>query len=420
MDLDKGQSRVEFMGVPETIEPESLQVISLSAPDGLSVMDMNYEYDLVSVKNLMDRYVGRSLQVLLPPQENSEVPELRDATLIANNDRPVFDLGGEIYVGPFESVLLPGIPEGLRPHPTLVWLVDNKGPSRQDVQVSYLADAVSWRADYVLKVDRDEKSASLSGWVTLDNKSGMAFENAGLKLVAGDVNRVTRPTVRKQNDMVFAAQAEAEMRQEEFFEYHLYDVGRKVDVGNRQTKQIRLLSATGLGVRKELVSEYVGYRVNRQAGPGFEQPVHVHMVFKNSEDNNLGMPLPRGIVRAYQQSVDGTALLIGEDNIEHTPDEAEVRLTMGRAFDVKVERTLLENRDLGNTRRISWEIKVTNSKDEPVDLALREIMTNEWDMVTASHEYVKESARHLRFDVTVPPVKKSGPLTVRYEVLVND
>lgn len=418
MDLGQGQSRVEFMGVPETIEPESLQVRSLTAPDGLSILDMNYEYDLVSVKNLLDRYVGKTLKVVLPDAKNADARVTREATLIANNDRPVFDLGGEIYVGPYESVLLPSIPEGLRPHPTLVWLVDNAGPAEQDVQVSYLAGAVSWRADYVLKVDRDEKKASLSGWVTLDNRSGMAFNNANLKLVAGEVHRAGRPEMLRKADMVLAAEGAPQVAQEEFFEYHLYDIGRKVNVNNRQTKQISLLSAPGIGVRKELVSEYKGY-VERNR-PKFEQPVDAYLVFKNSQDNGLGMPLPQGVVRAYQESSDGSTLLIGEDNIEHTPDEAEVRLTMGRSFDVKVERTLTDDRQIGkNVRRVAWEIEVRNSKAEPADLVLRETLPGEWDVVSSSHEYVKEGARHIRFDLTVPPIKQAGPVTVRYEAVIE-
>jgi hypothetical protein len=417
MDLGAGRSRVEFMGVPETVEPESLQVTSLTAPDRLKVLDMNYEYDLVSVKNLLDRYVGKTLSVVLPDPKDADAKIVREAELIANNDRPVFDLGDEIYVGPYESVLLPEIPEGLRPHPTLVWLVDNRGPAEHDVQVSYLAGKISWRADYVLKLGRDEASASLSGWITLENKSGMAFEGAGLKLVAGEVHSA-RPRAVARGDVMLAAEAASPVKQEEFFEYHLYDVGRPVNVGNRQTKQIRLLSAPEIGVRRELISEYRGRKNGGR--PSFEQPVTAYLVFENTEENGLGMPLPKGIVRAYQESSDGSSLLIGEDNIDHTPEESEVMLTMGRAFDVKVERTLTDDRRIGkNVRRMAWRIEARNSKDEPVDLTLREYLPGDWDIVSASHEYEKESANLVRFDLTVPPIKKKGPVEVKYEAVIE-
>lgn len=416
--LDAGESRLEFMGVPETIEPESLQVKSLTSPEELNILSMNYEYDLVSVKNLLDRYVGRDMTVILPDPKDAEARIAREAKLIANNDRPVFELDGDIYVGPYESLLLPEIPKGLRPRPTLVWLVENAGPQRQELQVSYLAGQISWRADYVLKLSRDETFASLSGWVTLDNKSGMAFEGADLKLVAGEVHRARRPKAMERTEMVLAAEAAPAVRQEEFFEYHLYEVARPVTVANRQTKQISLLAAPKIGVGKELVSEYRG-RLDG-ARSSFEQPVTAYLVFRNTGENGLGMPLPKGIVRAYQESSSGASLLIGEDNIDHTPDEGEVRLTMGKSFDVKVKRTLTKDEKVGkNVRRIAWEIEVRNSKDRPVELTLREHLPGDWQITASSHDFEKASANLAAFTLTVPPIKKEGPTKVTYEAVIE-
>lgn len=419
MDLPEGEGLVEFTGVAETVQPATLQVRSLSAADAFAVLDMNYEYDLVSVKALLDRYVGKTLRVVLPDPHDRQANIVREATLLANNDRPIFEVDGQIYVGGYESVYLAEMPEGLRPRPTLVWLVHNDGPATQDIDVSYLAGGMNWQADYVLKVNRDNDRAALSGWVTLDNQSGMAFVNASLKLVAGEVNIVRPEPHYLRKDMVLAAPMAAEaMQQEEFFEYHLYSVPRPVDVNNRQTKQISLLQAPDLGVEKKLVARY-----DRFPSPGtgtVKQSVAVFLTFKNSEANGLGLPLPKGIVRAYQESLDGSTLFIGEDRVDHTPRDAEVELRMGEAFDLGIERTLLSHEQTGrNTVAYAWEIRVRNSKDEPQRVLLEELLHGDWRITESSLPYEKIDARRVRFTLDVPPSREQDQLVLTYAVVAR-
>jgi hypothetical protein len=308
------------------------------------------------------------------------------------------------------------MPEGLRPRPTLVWLVRNSGPTVQDIDVSYLAGGMGWQADYVLKVDRDNDRAALSGWVTLDNQSGMAFQNAALKLVAGEVNIVQPEQRYLHKDMARAAPMAAEaMQEEEFFEYHLYSVPRLVDIANRQTKQISLLQAPDMRLEKKLLA-----RFDRYPSPGMgtiKQSVSVFLAFKNSEANGLGLPLPKGIVRAYQESKDGSTLFIGEDRLDHTPRDAEAELRMGEAFDLGVERRMVAHEKTGkNTATYTWEISVRNSKDEPQRVLLEDFVHGDWRITASSHPFEKIDARRIRFTLDVLPSSEMDQLVVSYTV----
>ena len=416
-----GTGRVEFVGVPETIEPETLRVRSLTAPDRFRLLDMNYEYDLVSPRALLDRYVGRELTVILPdPASQGRVSHR--ATLVANNEAPVFRLeDGSLWVGPYEAVQLPALPQGLRPAPALVWLVQNAGPARQELAVSYLARGLSWRADYVLTLNRNGDQAALAGWVTLDNDCGMAFRNAALKLVAGSVHEADlAPRAAGMVKMEMAAAPN--MAEEAFFEYHLYTLARPVDIANHQRKQVALLQSPRLGVTRELTSRFSAFGPRRDAEPQ-RQEVEVALRFANTAANGLGMPLPMGIVRAYQPGSDGAALLIGEDRIEHTPEGREVRLVMGNAFDVGVERVLTGFRRLGERKaELDYSITATNAKDEPVHLTLRELPPGQWAITASSRPYERPSAGEARFVVDLAG-KADAPrnaATVTYTIQIGE
>jgi hypothetical protein len=422
MELPKGTGLVEFPGVPETIEAHTLRIASRTAPADFTVLDMNYQYDLVSVKNLLDRYVGRELTLVLPDFKDAKAREIRKAKLLANNDLPVFQLDDGIYVGPYQALLLPEVPKGLRPKPTLVWLVRNDGPARQDVEVSYLAGQITWRADYVLTLNRANDQAQLAGWVTLANQSGMAFDKARLKLVAGDVRQagLTERRFLKSRADVAMLGAAPQMQEEAFFEYHLYSLERPVSIANRETKQISLLAAPKLGVKKELVARFSDHHMGGGPDP-IRQKVQVFLKFKNVKQNGLGLALPKGVVRAYQESGDGSSLLIGEDSIEHTAKGEEVRLTMGEAFDVKIERRLAKAEKIGKTRFVlAWEIRVRNGKDKAQDLLLQEHFPGAWKIVTASHEYKRLDARTAQFALSVPPTGKGEEFLVTYEVEIEE
>ncbi len=441
MAVPKGTHLIEFREVAETIDATSLQVRSLTSPESFRILDQNYEYDLISVQNLLNKYVGKTLKILIPDARGVEGARIvKDARLLANNDKPIFQIiegegtvssgppgtpsgGGEIYVGDFEAVLLPEIPEGLRPQPTLVWLVDNQGAEEQRIEASYLAGGMSWKADYVLKVDRDNSKGALSGWVTLENSSGKAFKNARLKLVAGDVHVVHRPSRQAEGlerKMMAQAVPPEDMAEEELFEYHLYSLGRNVDILNRQTKQVALLQSPAVKIEKRVIGSWSNWHYDSGQRDTIKQKLDVFLKFKNNEPNGLGLPLPEGVVRAYQESGDGTVIFIGEDTIDHTGKDNDVELKMGQAFDIVVERRQTEYRKIGaNGVRFTWEIRIKNSKDTPQRVELQETFSGEWKVLASNTKLEKMDARRIKFIVDAAPSGKGPDTIVTYEVEVN-
>lgn len=429
MAIPQGTQTVEFKDVAETIDPTSLQVRSLTSPEAFRILDQNYEYDLINVQNLLNKYVGKRLKVMIAdPQGAQNAKVIKDARLLANNGQPVFmfektdassspSAAGEVYVGSYDGLLLPQIPEGLRPQPTLVWLVENRGEPQQKINVSYLAGNMNWKADYVLQLDRSNVKASLSGWVTLDNQSGKAFKQANLKLVAGDIHLVTRPERAPEVLRKMAPAGAAEMmKQEELFEYHLYSLGRPVDIGNKQTKQVGLLQSPELKIEKRLVGRWNSDRYDSAVRGVTQEKLAVLLKFNNSKENGIGLPLPKGIIRAYQESADGSVIFIGEDTIDHTGKGKDVELKAGNSFDVTVERKQTDFHKTGaNSVRYGWELKVKNSKDSTQRVDLEETFPGEWRLVNASTKYEKLDARTIRFTVDAPPFGKGEDAVVTYQ-----
>lgn len=410
-----------FEGVPTSIDATTLQVKSYSS--GFELLDQNYEYDLINTKNLLDKFIGKEVEIMIPDPSKNEKGAmiLKKGKLIANNDRPIFLIDNRVYLGSYSSIMLAGIPDNLRARPALVWLIKNSGPGRQKLDVTYLAGNCSWRADYVLKVNRDNTSADLSGWVTIENKSGKTFKDASLKLVAGKLHQVAeRPGYLMEDRSYMAApRAKASMKEEPFFEYHLYSLPRKVTVKNNQTKQISLLQAQGIKVRRLLIARNnsPGFYYSAYSGPTRKSHPAVYIKFKNSREYGLGMPLPKGIVRAYQESSDGTNLFIGEDRIDHTPRNEKVKLKVGEAFDITVERKQLSFERLDrHLVENEWEIRVRNAKNKPDTVVLEEFVPGDWKFVSNNSGFKKISSNWIKKEVNVPP---EGEKVLTYKVRIR-
>ena len=243
-----------------------------------------------------------------------------------------------------QSIRFPEVPDNLYERPTLLWTLQNTGARRHRVEASYLTANLSWSADYVLNVAKDETSGDLDGWVTLVNHSGTAFKNASLQLVAGDLHRVVAQyamdEVRAMKSIAGAANAPAPFQQESFSEYHLYSLNRRTSIFDQESKQISLLNASHFPMRKVYVvnGQSYYYRAAAQPGAPVKDPVQVFYKFKNEEKAGLGMPLPAGTIRVYQQDSRGGSLFAGEDHIDHTPKDEEISLHIGNAFDIVAER----------------------------------------------------------------------------------
>jgi hypothetical protein len=421
--LPSGVFPLKFMDIAASVNPATVHFRSLSDAGRLAVLEQNYEYDLLEPQKLLAKYVGREITLERARTVNGSTDwEDVKATLIADNNGPIWKIGNEIVTGyPAGTFRFPELPGNLYDRPTLLWTLDNTGGQRQRVETSYLASKLSWSADYVLTVNREETSADLDGWVTLVNNSGTAFENAKLQLVAGDLNRV-RPEMQYQvMGALSRAQdaAAAPMQQEAFNEYHLYTLQRRTSVNNNQSKQVSMLNATRVPLVKtyEVDGQSYYFRQAQRPGAPVKDPVQVLYKFKNDERSSLGMPLPAGTVRVYQADSSDSTLYAGEDRIEHTPKDEEVSLHTGNAFDIVAERKQTDFRALGsNLYEMEYEITLRNHKTVPVTVEVNEPIGGDWQMLSSTFPSTKTAAFAAQFNV---PVAKDGTSVLRYRVRVH-
>ncbi|MDK1022040.1 MAG: DUF4139 domain-containing protein, partial [Candidatus Hydrogenedentes bacterium] len=262
--LFPGEISLTFMDVAQQIRPETVSLRSVSDPGSIRILEQNYEYDLMSPAKLMEKYVGKRVRLV---NFSSEIGFTEvEGVLLSNNQGPIYKVGDEIFLGHPGTVVLPEIPENLIAKPSLVWLLDNRGTD-QEIEITYLTGGISWKADYVLRMSKDETQMDLDAWVTLNNNSGAPYINAQLKLVAGDVN-IARPEVKiSRAKMAVRGAPMQEMREEAFAEYHLYTLPRRTTIKENQSKQVSLFKADGVGVTKLYEYRGSGHYFSRRVQP---------------------------------------------------------------------------------------------------------------------------------------------------------
>jgi hypothetical protein len=404
--LRPGRLTLEFADVASSLQPETVHITSLSGGT-LGVLEQNYRYDLLSPQKLLEKYVGRTVTVYRWNSVTGE-DEALPAEVLSVNQGPVLRIGDEItfnYPGRFG---FPEVPDNLIAEPTLLWLLDSPA-SRPRVEVSYLTQGLNWKADYVMVLNEDDTEGGLTGWVTLTNQSGTGYEDATLKLVAGDVQRVSGDVRRRDELMARSALAmdaseQEAFLEESFFEYHLYTLGRPTTVRHNEQKQVTLLESDGFAVGKRYIYYGASHYYRSQWGEPFQnQKVGVYLDFQNSEDNDLGMPLPKGVVRVYKRDGSGAQQFVGEDLVDHTPRDERVRIKMGEAFDVVGDRRQMDYDVLSScVVEMEWEIDLRNHKDEDVTVQVVEPVGGDWTILTSSHEATRVDAWTFSFDVDVP------------------
>ena len=410
--LPKGTGALRFMDVASQIIPTSVHIKSLVNPDSLHILEQNYEYDLLNPQRLLDKYVGKEVK-LYYKNHYTEREEIVTATLLSNNGGPIFKIGDEITFGHPGRIIFPGVPENLISKPTLVWLIENDLQNPQKIEASYLTNGINWRSDYVVTLNDKDDRADLSGWVTIDNKSGATYRDAKLKLVAGDVHRVKDEYEYKKGMLraaeAIAKKAEPQFKEEEFFEYHIYTLQRPSTIKDNQTKQISLVSAGNIPVRKELLFHGARYYYYSQYGEAItKQKVGVFVEIQNKKENNLGIPLPKGTVRVYKHDSEGSLQFIGEDSIDHTPKDEKVRVKLGDAFDVVGSRKQTDWKKIAyDTYEAAFEISLRNHKKEDVVVRLVEPIPGDWKMLNSSHDYTKTEAFTAEFNIPVPKDKET-------------
>ncbi len=421
LNLPGGTFRLKFMDIAATVNPATVHFRSLTDPDKLGVIEQNYEYDLLEPAKLLHKYVGKEITLVRSYQDNGTTKhEEIKATLLSDNNGQVWKIGNDIVTGGYaESYRFPDIPANLYDRPTLLMSLENSGPRKQQIEASYLAGNLSWNSDYVLTIARDDKAADLDGWVTLVNNSGTAFHNARLQLVAGDLNRIQergRNEMMDARTMSKAMAAAPQFQQENFSEYHLYTLGRRTSVEDKESKQISLLQGSGVPVEKIFVVNGQNYYYHNRQNPGspIKDAVMVYYKFKNDEKAGLGIPIPAGNVRVYQKDSKGGILFVGEDRIDHTPKDENISIHIGNAFDVVSERKQTDYKSIGtNTWEMEFEITLRNHKDTPITVQVNEPVGGDWEMLNSSYKFTKTSAWAAQFNV---PVDKNGTSVLRYRI----
>jgi hypothetical protein len=415
--LPSGESLLKFMDIAASINPSTVHFRSLSDPGKLEVLEQNYEFDLLEPAKLLHKYLGKEVTMMRGDQEVK-------ATLLSDNGGQVWKIGNDIVtnVG-YNSLRFPKVPDNLYDRPTLLWSLQNSGAQKHKVEASYLTANLSWSADYVLNVSKDETTSDLDGWVTLVNHTGTAFKNASLQLVAGDLHRVVAQyamdEMKAMSRVAKEANAPAPFQQESFSEYHLYSLNRRTSVFDQESKQISLLNASRFPLRKMYVvnGQSYYYRTASQPGAPIKDPVQVFYKFKNEEKSGLGMPLPAGTVRVYQQDSRGGSLFAGEDHIDHTPKDEEISLHIGDAFDIVAERKQTDYKKLSDRLyEFEYEITLRNHKPAPITVQVNEPIGGDWEVVNSTYKFTKTAAFAAQFDV---PVDKDGTSVLKYRVRVK-
>ncbi len=435
VDLVQGRNRLNFTDVAAYIDPTTVSFESLTSPDSTRVIEQSFQFDLVSAEKLMERYID---QVITVDQVfGNELRQIEGTLLSTQGALLLAGDDGQIHsIRNYHNIHFPHLPGGLMTRPTLVWDLTTDRSGEHDTRVTYQTAGLTWWSDYNLVYSEGEDANSgyldLGAWVSILNRSGAAYPNARLKLIAGDVNRAKPASPMAVNRALRSSIAMEEdafggFDEKTFFEFHLYTLGHTTTIPDNSTKQIELFpKAQGIPVNKLLVyyglQPQYGYygspHTDRDLGVAMNTKVDVYLEFENDEEHGLGIPLPSGRIRVSQlDEADDSLEFIGEDVIDHTPKDETVTIKLGSAFDVVGERRQVDFRVNYDAKRMNETIEVTlrNHKDEAVDVLVKETMFR-WvnnDIIVSSHRYDRQDARKVHFPVRVPA---NGETVVQYQV----
>lgn len=415
--IQQGIQTLKFMDVPSRIDPATVSLRSLIDGTSLRVLEQNYEYDLVSHQKLLEKFVGQKVELAwLNPESKKE--EIIEATLLSTQGGNIFRIGDKISLGHPGRIVLSKIPESLSLQPTLVWLLENKLATPQRLEVTYLASGINWKADYLAILNPSEAQIDLTGWVTIENRSGAAYRNALLRLVAGDIQRIREermPDRAAPRVAMAAKEAAPPFKEESFFEYHLYSLERGTTIHDNETKQMLLFHAPQVPVNRLYIFQgQPQFYFTRHDPKALKQKVGIYLELVNRQDNRLGMPFPRGVVRVYKEDKDGTLQFVGEDRVDHTARNEKIKVKVGEAFDVASERVQTDYKHPDSRLyEVGFEVALRNQKNEDIKILVEEPIPGDWEMISNTHPYEKVQANLIRFHV---PVSKNQEVKVRYKV----
>jgi hypothetical protein len=399
LSFEKGTGRVSFIDVPTLIDPTSVGFEVVDKGKSVAILEQNYAYDLVSPDKVYSKYIDNNIDLF------DKQGKMFSGTLLS------FSGGAFVIRTPAENVQIvradqvvnadfPKLPEGLITRPTLFWLYSSDFSGKADCRVSYQTGGLTWSAEYVGILSENEKNLDLTGWSSITNNSGATYKEATLKLIAGDIHRAPRPPAgpRMMTDYELAAKSAAGFEEKEFFEYHLYTLPRRATISDNEIKQIALFEPASTTVEKEY---YFQPEQNNTS-------VKVTVKFVNAKEKGLGIPLPAGRARIFKADSDGSMILLGEDSINHTPKDEEVKLTIGYAFDISAEENIKDYQKISSqVDESTIEIQLRNHKDEEITIIVEKKLYGDWSIRDSSFPYEKKDANTAVFKIPVKPNDKA-------------
>jgi hypothetical protein len=447
LDLQRGTNQVSVTQITAHVEPDSVILRDPQGKRALQILEQNYRADPVSQGLLLSLYEGKEIDFLVLRGEGkeeivrgrivrsgyephrsgmqrygSQYAQRQVAYAYGEGGQPIIEVNGRLRFSLPGQPLFPALGDDTILKPTIHWLLETDAPGKLDAELSYVTGGMSWEADYSMLARSQDDAIDVIGWVTMDNQSGKTFENAHIKLMAGDVSKIQPGSGMMEADVYYsraAAAMPAPVSEKAFEEYHLYTLNRPTTLHDRETKQVEFLRAEG--VRAQRLYVYDGARIDhnrtryspeslrqdRDYGTQSNPKVWVMRELQNTKENHLGMPLPRGRMRFYQRDDDGQLEFIGENTIDHTPRDETVRVYTGDAFDLVGERRRTDYQidTARNWLDEAFEIKVRNRKESgSVEIRVVEHLYRwiNWRIVESSDPFTKTDSQTIEFRVRVP------------------
>ncbi len=405
LEFVKGVDKLAFRDVPALIDANSVQFEVVGNTGKVAILEQNYAFDLVSPEQMYTKYIDQEIELV------DKEGRLYSGTLLAFSGGAVTlqEKYGRVKIvtlANISEVNFPLLPEGLITRPTLFWLYQADFKGKQNCRVGYQTSGMDWAAEYVGVLDKNEKVLDLSGWAAINNTSGKTYKDATLKLIAGDISRVSAvaPPRLMKTMAVDMEMAGAGFEEKAFFEYHLYTLPRKATLADKEIKQISLFEPAQTKVTKTYL-----YQPEKN-----QEKVEVAINFKNSKETGLGMPLPEGRVRMFKADDDGSLILLGEDRINHTPKDEELNIKVGYAFDITAEETMVsQNRISSKVEEQDYELEIRNHKKDSIKVKVEKRLYGFWEVVSANFSYKQKDASTLVFEI---PVKADGTEVLKYKI----
>lgn len=405
LDVIKGTGKLAIQDVPSQIDPASVRFNIVGDGNGFALLEQNYAYDLVSPDKINSKYIDHEIEMVDKKgnlYKGTLLSANRSSFILMDENKKIKTINGDNIA----EINFPALPDGLITRPTLFWLYNSNVADKLKTNISYQTGGMNWTAEYVGLLSSDEKTLDLSGWASITNNSGKTFNDAKLKLVAGDIQRADQVNIRggRMMETSYMVDKAAGFEEKSFFEYHLYTLPRKATLANNEQKQISLFDPAQSGVTKSFM--YQPEKNNEQ--------VAVVIEMKNSQDNGLGMPLPEGRVRLFKADDDGSLILLGEDNIDHTPKDETLKMRVGYAFDIKAKEDLMNQRRISNkVEERDIKVELTNHKETEVVVEYEKQLYGYWEITAANFDYNKKNANTITGKVKIAP---DETITLEYTV----